>query len=582
MTRLRAVGGGIAGGVLALAVAPLFRGFFHPPTGGIGWVTVNAYPKPHDYFTIALVAALAFAGALAATFRAGAPASAAAPYRRYAWPGAIGVFVLMLFVHDHPDAFMDRFHEGEHLTAGFLMREGARPFGDVFLLHGLATEGGLDVLVQGDPPSPRRIRRAELVASAAALALLVPLAAELCATGWGVALAVLLSLSAVAAGQLPTFPWFRLATPLLVTIALVRYARDGRPRQLAFAFAVASLGLLWSIDTGTYSILGCIGVMVLMRFFRLEAKPLPLARVVLLAAIALALPFIVLAAIGADVRQFLVDSYVIIPTGIDPTSALPVPNPKTMEGVRFWLPPVIYAVVMALAWRLRREPLTAARMVVIGTFGMLLFRSAAGRCSWSHTRFAIPFLGIALAAFLLEPLWLERRRAAAVLLALPLLFVVDVVPNVTAGAKFLAGWRARQRHTDLVAYPFATGKGIYTYAQDRDELAALNGFIDAQAGPVGTIYDFAGERALYYLLQRKPPVRCLDTNWMSVPRLWAETKAQLAAHPPELVIVKGPHGFDHFDGVTHAQRAPELASWIDANYPRRVEIGRYVVAVRAR
>jgi len=127
----------------------------------------------------------------------------------------------------------------------------------------------------------------------------------------------------------------------------------------------------------------------------------------------------------------------------------------------------------------------------------------------------------------------------------------------------------------LVPYPFATGKGIYTSPQDAADLAALNGFLgDAQ------FLDFSGERALYYLLQRKPPLRCPDINMLSSPPLFNEAIAELEARRPPYVIVRGTPGYDDYDGVPYRQRVPALASWIDANYPRRVEIGRFVVAAR--
>ena len=76
--------------------------------------------------------------------------------RSFSWIAAAVVFVLMLFVHDHPYAVLEPFHEGEHLTPAFLFRQGERPYGDVFVLHGLAYDGGLDSLILGDRPSPKK------------------------------------------------------------------------------------------------------------------------------------------------------------------------------------------------------------------------------------------------------------------------------------------------------------------------------------------------------------------------------------------------------------------------------------------
>src|SRR5206468_8098154 len=161
------------------------------------FVTIHHYPKSFDYFFVAALACGAFAGGVLAAIVAPRSVSRTPLPARHSpriLLGVFGVFALMLFIHDHPYQLMEPFHEGEHLTPAFLFQSGQRPFGDVFVLHGLAVDGGLDALVLGDPPSPRRERRLETVLDAATLALLVPIAAEVCVTWMGVALAALAAL----------------------------------------------------------------------------------------------------------------------------------------------------------------------------------------------------------------------------------------------------------------------------------------------------------------------------------------------------------------------------------------------------
>jgi hypothetical protein len=578
MTRLRIVAGSVGGAIVALLVSPLFRPLFHPPTVGAGFVTVHGYPKGFDYFSSALVILLALGGGVMAGGRL--EPRDVAPQRRRVLPWTMLVFVLMLFAHDYPYAFLDHFHDGEHLAPGFLMKSGVRPYSGVFLLHGLATDGGLDALTMGEPPSPGRVRRVTLVLDAAALALLVPLASELCATGAGIAVAVVLSWSAIAAGLLPLFPWFRLFPPLLGCLFLLRYLRLGRTGWLFGAFICATLGVLWSLDTGTYAVAAVVVSYALIRIFSLEREAPGWGRVIALAGIAMLLPLLVLLVAGADLRQFFLDSFVVIPRSIDAIWALPAPVSVNSEALRFWFAPVVYGLLLALAWQSRSDKPLSGRILVVTMFSLFLLRTSAGRVSWSHTRFALPFVGMALIAFLIEPLWRERRHVAVVALIVPLVLLLEVGPNLLATGRSVAGWRGRQSHEGLVAYPLSSGKGIYTYQQDHDELAALNGLISSRGGPEATFYDFAGERALYYLLQRKAPVRCLDPTWMSVPELRKEAMSQLTKSPPVCIILKGPSGLEAFDGVSNRDRAPVMAAWIDANYPHQLEIGRYVVAVK--
>jgi hypothetical protein len=581
--------GSLAGAAVAATIAPLTKRFFSPPDVGVGWVTVNAYPKGWDYAVIALLVLGAFAGGALFT----SPLSPPQPHRggervrvrggsRASWLGTIVVFVLMLFLHDHPYAPMDHFHEGEHLTAGWLMKSGARPYGDFFIFHGLAADAGLDALVLGDPPSPLRPRRLQTFLDAATVALLVPIAAELTATIAGMCIGVFASLCAIAALWLPVFPYYRMAPVLIAVLALLRYIRNGSARALFAASAAAALGVLWSLDTGVYALAGTVGAIVILRLFRLEAKPLPLPRIALILAIALALPFLVLLAVGADIPQFLVDSFVTLPRAIDATWALAAPSKIDAESLRYYLPPAFYGLLGALALlALRRgEKDLAARLAIVTLFSLLFFRTAVGRVGWSHTRFALPLLAIALVAFVLEPLVLRRRWILAVVLAMPLFFHLEIAPNTAAGAKLLAGWRARQRHEGMVRYPFATGRGIYTSEQNATDLASLQTFLNSLGPRDATILDFSNERALYYLLQRKPPLRTMEISMLSVPSLLAEGMDELNARPPIAVVLSGYPEIAAFDGVSNRDRVPELARWIDANYPVRTQVGRFTVASR--
>ena len=552
----RAVLGALLGAAIAAAVAFVARPLFDVPAVGVGWVTVNGYPKGWDYFVVAALVVGACAGALLV---ARGPLPVGGEFRATGngqRATMLVVFLLMLAIHDHPHAPMDPFHEGEHLTPAFLMLDGARPFGDVFLLHGLGVDGGLDALVGGQPEATRRL---QLVLDAATLTLLVPIAAEVTASLWAMLGAVALSLCGAAALWVPVFPYFRLAPVLLAAWGLLRYARTGRAAPLFLAFASATLGVVWSLDTGTYALAGTAVA------FLLIPKRLPLARVAVLAGFALALPFVVLLAVRADVVRFLHDSFVVIPQAIDGVWALPAPKVFSAAGLRYYLPPVFYGFLLALAWK-RRDP----RIVILAVLSIVLFRTAAGRVSWSHTRFATPLLGIAFVAFVVEPL---RHRVAMAILALAAVFYFEVPQNAVAGAKLAAQWPERQKREGLVR-----ALGIHTNPDNATQLLTLKNYIDS-LGP-GPILDFTNERALYFLLRRKPPARVFDIPMLSAYPLLNETMTALQANPPVAVILGGDPNVATFDGVPNATRVPELARWIDATYPNRTEIGRFIVATR--
>ena len=532
-------------------------------SNGVGIVTVSHYAKSIDY---AVVAALIAASAAIAYAVPSPPGEGGAKRRvRGSVPLAIITFIVMFFVHDHPYMLMDPFHEGEHLTPAFLFKTGERPYTDVFVLHGLAYDGGLDALVLGDPPSPLHARRLETVLDAATLALLALIAAEICATGGGMIAAVFVALCAVAAGQLPVFPYERFVPLYLAILGILWFVRTGR--GLFLAFAASTLGLLWSLETGMYALAATAICTAIVR-------P-PLRRVAIYAAIAIALPVAILILLRADLRRFAIDSFVIIPRSIDAIWSRPAPKTLDWESARYCFPPIFFGWLLAASIK-RRD----VRGISVAIFSIIAFRSAAGRCSWSHTRYGVPLLGVALVAFVFEPLVMRKKWIAALVAAIPVFILVEAWPNSVAATKFIGGWTARQHHEGLVPYPVRAGRGIYTTPADAADLAALNAFVSANAAPGAPIFDAANERASYYLLQRKPPTRCFDIPMLSSPPLLAEAMEQLQKNPPALVIVEGMKVLDNIDGVPNRVRVPQLFDWIDRNYPRRVRVGRFVVATK--
>jgi len=605
--------GSIGGALVAAAIAPRIKSLFHPPDVGVGLVTVIHYPKSWDYAVVVLLIGLSFLGGLLASMirmrsdapPEPAPSLAARGKRIPIIVMAIFVFVSMGFVHDHPYSLMDPFHEGETLTPALLLKEGWKPYSQVFFLHGIAFDGGLAALVLGDPPSPLRVRRMNNLMTAAGLALLVPLAAELSPTVAGVALATLLSICTLGAGMVPVFPYRRLAPLLVAAIGLIRYARTGKRGGLYLAFAASTLGVLWSLDVGMYALAGTTLSFVAFRILRLESTPAPLRRVAIAAAIAVALPLLILLAVRGDLVRFFVDSFLIIPGANNVSGSLPAPAPPgfailgnakalgawlVSEEARYYLPPVFdgFLAVLALQAWARGHRDRAAQLVVVAIFSMFLFRSAAGRCGWSHKRFALPLLGMAISAFAIEPLLQNReswRRAiayalVAVALLVPLWGYLEISENVTAAVDLAKGWKARQSHEGMVPFPFRNASDIYTDRQNAADLTALNEFIQSRFPAAAPIFDFSNERALYYLLERKPATRCLDIMTMTWPSLTDEAIAEMDENPPACVIVKGYEVLYKFDQIPNDMRAPRIAKWIDEHYPTRTKVGRFIVATK--
>ncbi|HYM59721.1 MAG TPA: hypothetical protein VEZ11_02380, partial [Thermoanaerobaculia bacterium] len=79
---------------------------------------------------------------------------------------------------------------------------------------------------------------------------------------------------------------------------------------------------------------------------------------------------------------------------------------------------------------------------------------------------------------------------------------------------FIRGWPARLRHAGMVRYPLPRGRGIFTYPENAADLAALADLVGRAGAQDQPILDLSGERALYYLLDRRPAVRCPDVSML--------------------------------------------------------------------
>ena len=528
--------GAIAGAVVGAATRPLFG----VPGGGVGYVTLHQYPKRWDYAMAALIVLGAFAGGALLSRKL---TLSLEPMRRPRWLlAALVTAAVVFFLRDDPSRPLDFFHEGETLTPAFALRSGARPYGEIFFSHGLGADGGVQALLLGDHITPESARRLEAILSALTLALLAPIAAQVCATAAGVWAGVAASLCAIGVAIPGLFPHYRLAPVLIATLALLRYVRASRKRWLAVAMCASAAGLVWSLDAGLFALAGTLAVTAMVAPRRLPWM-LP----------ALALPLLILLVTRSDVRQFAIDSFVTVPRSVDAIGSLPARRGPAAGDFVYWLagdsaryyaPLVVYGLLLALAWQRWRsgDRPRAIAISIVTVFALLLFRAAAGRADLMHIRFAMPLFGIAVVAFLLEPL-ARQHRLAAVVAALFFASIFNVAGNVEA---LLSPRRTTQRAEHPV--------------------------------PPGRFFDFSNSLAMYALAGQRPPVRCPDVKMLSIPALRAEAMAQLQSAPPDFVILKG--YTEDIDSIPNSVRVPELARWIDEHYPNRKRAGELLIATR--
>lgn len=573
---------GMTAAVLIAPLLPLLKPLFSVPGHGIGLITVTQYPKGWDYAVVAILFAAAAAGAWVTARVTHHHADEPRPEAQGPRPASVVlmmaiVTLAILPARDQPYEFADPYHEGESLSPASVMMSGGRPYRDVWFMHGVGADGGIDLLVIGDPPSIVRTRRFRALLSAATVSLLVPIAAEVSSTWIAVICGVIASLSGIAAGQLPATPHFRFL-PLLLAVWLALIAiRTGRRKFLIAACAVASAGLLWSLDIGLFAIAGLALWLIVLRPF--DRKTLAFSALTTI----LTAPVLLLAVHG-DVSRFFRDSFLRLPECFDAIYSLPAPPFKPeWASVRYYAPPIVYGVLAALALIANRQPdrRRANAMLLLALTAFFEMRSAAGRVSWGHTRFSVPLLGIIIVAFAIEPLIRSRRAAniaLAVVIAAAAIPYFDVIANAKALGGYWSTYRARLHpQPDTVPFPLPRAHDLYTYRKEASDVGAL--YTLSQSLPPGPIFDYSGEKYLYYMLARPASTRVQDVPYLSDPALGREAMKQLERRRPVFVVISGHPSLALIDGVSNARRTPEIAAWIDRHYSRRVDVGRYTVGL---
>ena len=477
---------------------------------------------------------------------------------------------------------LDLFHRGEALGPASDYVRGKVPYRDVFVLHGLLSDGLLDAWIIdlfGRDAWIVLARPALLGALAApALWLLA------CAIFDSAAMAAVIILLGVVTTTDNERALFEIVVVALLLLGLRGVSREdaGGAERAPFLFAgvAASIALFFSLDIGLYSIGGALLSLAILRRWR---AILPFAIGVAIGAA----PFLIYLASRGALGPFFETSFATIPGIIDAVWSLPFPslvatfrNNVTLHTLsdfflfdqfRYVLNPLIIGIAIVVAvWRMRtreREWLDVA-LVVLVVFAMLTQRSALGRSDFQHQYFS---------AFLIAPILVilfsfvaraPRVLAAALALALlPVLAISLWVPDLV-----------NSRIDDATNY-------VRRVRNDGDEVSSLirarvgnvKHEVDRLSRPGDSMFDFSNQPALYFFCNRPNPTRFYQVPMMSPREYQREAILALEREKPAVVIRRSPQAFDQFDGIDNSIRAQAVAAYLDQTYA--YEVTRYGVEV---
>jgi hypothetical protein len=498
---------------------------------------------------------------------------------------ALFLFVCGLTIFDQPGGALDLFEDGQILAAADTYSSGGRPYIDTYPIHGWGADGGLDAFlfrIFGATVETFRFRRAVMTAAA-----LVALAAAAGALFEPIAWKGLAFLAALC---LCPFPSERQTLAFAALFLLLLAARSGRARDFAAAGALAACELFYSFDLGLVLLSGgLVGSstrsLLASGLRRLGSGPRD-ALAFAGGALAASLPFLALLAGSGAALPFLRASFVEIPGAIGDVWGIPAPSASALLSQ-----PDSRATLLAIA----ADPaqfgsyllivLSAAAAVALlrsanGVFGGVdgpawmsivvaaaAMRGVLGRADAGHLAFYGVFAGLPAAWLLYRASRAQKGRVVltgVVLLVLLLRLRPSSTLSLEVGA-VIGGANAREaRAKEGVLVPRSGGATVS--AEQAAELAALRTYFDSMLGPKETFFDFGNEPGLYFLLNRRIPVRFTSVPCYESGEQQDEVIARLERERPPLAVLASGSGRDAFDGVSNRERAPRVAAYLDATY----------------
>jgi hypothetical protein len=437
------------------------------------------------------------------------------------------------------------FFEDEHpLVPASEMLRGELPYRDVVPVHGLLSDGGLDLAMMsaGDDTIGELLTTRRVVAS---LNLVAIYAVGFAATG-SAGLGLLGALAGISLFPAATI-WLRTIPALFALAAACFAVRLRSPRRLRIAGGLLVLAFLMGMEFAVYSGIVTLAVALMLRP---RGKALAqLAAGVAAVALPIAVAFAALGFLGPFVRVTLGE---LLPAG-----KVYVPGPLE-------LPQTLSAALWGLALLLTAAALR--RLQRTDAIWMIGLWIAVAGLSFAQRRHA--YYEFAIGAFLvvLTALVSRRNRIAAAVLAVLVIVIVRPDKHLLQVAAPLRAAHGVPEGDGVRLDDIPRARGAVFRPEAAQGVRSARTFV-ATLHPNQTFYDFSNSGLLYFLLDRDAPARHQHIPFVEPERFQEEIAAQLATDPSiAAVLLACPGGNSAIDGVTNRDRAPLVWQSIERHF----------------
>ncbi|HEX9493016.1 MAG TPA: hypothetical protein VGA33_07125, partial [Thermoanaerobaculia bacterium] len=474
--------------------------------------------------------------------------------------------------------FLNLYENGHDLVPAAEVARGEKYYRDVIPMHGLLADGVFDSLAMrmfGEGAG--NILRFRFFIAALNAAAIYAVAA--CATGSAEAglLAALLTISALPSRRTWMHVWPRSALPVAAVAMAAGATRRRSLRMLAAASMLAVLAVAQSVDFGIYAVVSVLAA----SFFWSRPRILPAVRSVtigiasgiLILAVLLALNSILSAFVSTTFREVLslgpsfgfgfFDVGQCCPgmTWLTDVVGEALLVPTTLPYVAWPLVLIWFAVTIA-----RRDATIRWRAaMVVAVWVIVAVMSFAARRQ-DYAVMLIP----ALAIILIFYGWRRLPRPA-----LALAIVLCVIVSHPAWHLFRAMpeiARPPGNPPRVAEIPLPRARGVVVDRAVAPAVILADAYMRQTLAPNETFFDFANAPALYYVTDRRLPIRQIQVSQYEDVRLQREVIAALEHdRSVRLALMRFPEFAFILDGVPNAQRAPLVARYLETHFTPAVD-----------
>jgi hypothetical protein len=484
---------------------------------------------------------------------------------------------------------VDLFEDSHHLSPGWEIAHGKKPYTDIVPMHGLIDDALLDAALfrWGKPQIGNVLKTRGTIAS-----LIAPSIYFVVFAATGSAEAGIVALFATVAMGF-NIGGVRFVPSIIVLAIAIFAVRRRSARALTWAGGMTVIAGLTALDSGFYSAVITVAAMLCFRSGPDRWKELKRAFVAVTIGV---VSVFGVAIIGMAIGGYAMDFFRVTLTeianlgpvyslrpmgGVPPAFDRQFPEIFTAmfdpRGVQYLTWPVAMAfVALCIAYGFRGAGRARRRIEPLFLCALFIVVHGVSYAERQHVyfHFVIPAT-VVIASYIL----LRRRSSSARFLGVFLALTIVMLANLTIHAAIDTYLRRVHGPLDpgwtVVGLPAA--QNALFHEDDIKVIDTVHRWCLAHLGPEDTFYDFTDHTVLHILLERRIPVRQIEVATCEPERLQREVISRLAHNPHVKAVIVSNDENSGVDNVPNWKRVPLVWQWIQQNFQPDFSEGKVVI-----